>query len=57
MTEATVRCRMVGVAQVGLPQRPGMLTAIADHHDLVAGVYAEVVSPGRVALGDEVWPS
>ena len=57
VTEATVRCRMVGVAQVGLPGRRGMLTAIADHHDLVAGVYAEVVSPGRVALGDEVWPS
>ena len=45
---------MVGVAQVDLPERRGMLKAVADHHDLVAGVYAEVVTPGRVALGDEV---
>lgn len=54
VTEPTQRCRMVGVAQVDLVQRPGMLKAIADHHDLVAGVYAEVVTPGRVALDDEV---
>ncbi|GAA2739240.1 MOSC domain-containing protein [Pedococcus aerophilus] len=57
VTEPTERCRMVGVAQVDLPERPGMLKAIADHHALVAGVYAEVVTPGRVALGDEVEPS
>lgn len=54
ITEPTERCRMVGIAQVDLPARPGMLRTVADHHDLVAGVYAEVVTPGRVALGDEV---
>jgi uncharacterized protein len=31
-----------------------MLKAVADHHGLVAGVYAEVVSPGRVGLADGV---
>ena len=54
ITEPTERCRMVGVAQVDLAARPGMLKVVAEHHDLVTGVYAEVLVPGRVALGDEV---
>lgn len=54
VTETTERCRMVGIAQVDLPERPGMLKAIGDHHDLVAGVYATVEQPGTIALGDAV---
>lgn len=54
VTESIVRCRMVGVAQVGLAERPGMLRAVSDHHHLLAGVYAEVVRPGPVRVGDEV---
>ena len=54
VTETIERCRMVGVAQVGLPERPGMLRAVSDHHDLMAGVYAEVLEPGTVAVGDPV---
>ena len=57
VTEGIQRCRMVGVAQVGLSARPGMLQAISDHHDLIAGVYATVLRPGRVALGDAVRPA
>ncbi|WP_406831757.1 MOSC domain-containing protein [Pedococcus sp. KACC 23699] len=53
VTDRTERCRMVGVAQVDLPPRPGMLKVVSVHHDLRAGVYAEVVAPGRIALGDE----
>jgi uncharacterized protein YcbX len=52
VTEATERCRMVGVAQAGLVERPGMLRAISDHHGLLAGVYATVVTPGRLSLGE-----
>jgi uncharacterized protein YcbX len=52
--EPIERCRMVGVAQVGLPERPGMLRAISDHHDLNAGIYASVVQPGAIAVGDTV---
>jgi uncharacterized protein YcbX len=48
------RCRMVGVAQVGLPERPGMLKAISDHHHLDAGIYASVLQPGTIAVGDTV---
>ena len=54
VTEPTERCRMVGVAQVGVPSRPGLLRAISAHHDLVAGVYAEVVTAGFIALGDHL---
>jgi uncharacterized protein YcbX len=57
VTEAIQRCRMVGVAQVGLPERPGMLRAISEHHDLLAGVYATVLRRGRVAVGDGVRPA
>jgi uncharacterized protein YcbX len=54
VTEAIQRCRMVGIAQVGLAARPGMLQAVQEHHGLMAGVYATVLRPGRVELGDEV---
>jgi uncharacterized protein YcbX len=54
VTGAIERCRMVGVAQVGLAERAGMLRAISDRHDLCAGVYASVVTPGPVAVGDRV---
>jgi uncharacterized protein YcbX len=57
VTEATPRCRMVGAAQVGLAARPGMLRVVSDHHDLMAGVYAEVVAAGAVTVGDEVRPA
>ena len=52
VTEPIERCRMVGVAQVGLPERPRMLQSISDHHDLLAGVYAAVLQPGTIAVGD-----
>jgi uncharacterized protein YcbX len=54
VTEAIQRCRMAGIAQVGLAARPDMLRAVQVHHDLMAGVYATVLRPGLVQLGDEV---
>ena len=45
---------MVGVAQVGLVERPRMLQAISDHHDLHAGIYATVEQHGTIAVGDPV---
>ena len=54
VVEQIERCRMVGVAQVGLPARPGMLRAVSDVHHLCAGVYADVVRSGSVAVGDPV---
>ena len=52
--EPIPRCRMVGVAQVDLPARPGMLKTVSEQHDLCAGVYAEVLRPGTIAVGDAV---
>lgn len=54
VTEPIERCRMVGVAQVGVTSRPGLLRAISAHHDLLAGAYAEVVTTGVVAVGDHL---
>ena len=54
VSEPIERCRMVGVAQVGLPARPGMLRAISDHHDLFAGIYASITRPGTIEVGDVV---
>lgn len=54
VNEPIVRCRMVGISQVGLAERPGMLRAISDHHDLFAGVYADVLAAGTLTVGDLV---
>lgn len=51
-TEPIERCRMVGVAQVGLAERPGMLRAISKHNNLLAGIYLKVLAPGEIAVGD-----
>lgn len=48
------RCVMVGLTQVELPADPGMQRTVnaANHGEF--GVVADVVSPGRVAVGDSV---
>jgi uncharacterized protein len=51
---STGRCRMTTLAQADLPSDPAVLRAIAQHADAQFGVYAEVVAPGRIALGDSV---
>ncbi|GAA5167320.1 MOSC domain-containing protein [Pseudonocardia eucalypti] len=50
----TVRCVMVTQDQLGLGSCSGLLKVLAPHQ-LSLGVYAEVVRPGEVGLGDEVW--
>jgi uncharacterized protein YcbX len=52
--ERTERCRMVDIAQDGLPPEPGWLKALGRERELCLGVYADVRTPGRVTLGDEV---
>lgn len=52
----TVRCRMVDVAQDGLPAEPGFLSALGRSRDASAGVYAEVLAPGTIRVGDPVQP-
>jgi uncharacterized protein YcbX len=50
----TVRCRMTVHAQPGLQRDLEIAKAVNAQHDGNLGVYAVVVSPGRVAAGDAV---
>jgi uncharacterized protein len=52
ISASTERCRMTTLAQADLPSDPSVLRAIAQHANVQFGVYAEVVEPGRVAVGD-----
>jgi uncharacterized protein len=56
VSEPIERCRMVGIAQVGLRERSGMLLAISHHHGLMAGIYASVLTPGWLSPGDLAQP-
>jgi uncharacterized protein YcbX len=50
------RCRMVDIAQEGLPPEGRWLKALTDTRDMSLGVYLAVTEPGTVRLGDEVLP-
>jgi uncharacterized protein YcbX len=48
------RCRMIDIAQEGLPRDGRWLKALTATREMNLGVYLEVARPGRLALGDEV---
>ncbi len=48
------RCVMINMASADLAAQPGNLAALARLHDSCLGVIARVVTPGRVATGDEL---
>lgn len=50
------RCRTIDVAQDGAAAQQRWLTALAEHRDLRVAVYADVTAPGRISVGDAVWP-
>jgi len=52
--EPAERCVMVSLAQSELPDDPTILRTITQAADLEFGVYADVVTPGRISVGDEV---
>ena len=54
VVSATQRCRMVGLAQGNLPDDEAILQHLARHSDARLGVYAEVVTPGRIGLRDTI---
>ena len=47
------RCVMVDMAQGDLAARNDLLKLLADRHELTFGVWATVLHPGPVAVGDE----
>jgi uncharacterized protein YcbX len=48
------RCRMVDIAQEGLPRQGGWLKALTATREMNLAVYLEVEQPGTLAVGDEV---
>lgn len=54
VAEPTIRCVMVTQDQLGLGHSPALLRVL-EPYELALGVYAAVLEPGSVALGDEVW--
>jgi uncharacterized protein YcbX len=52
ITERAKRCVMVNHAQADLPHRRDVLKTIGKVNDAFAGVYADVLKPGTVRVGD-----
>lgn len=50
----TVRCGMTMHAQESLPKDPSVLRSIVKDADQNLGVYASVISVGRISVGDQV---
>lgn len=48
------RCRTVDLAQDGVPTVQPLLKALGATRDLQLGVYLDVVTPGRLAVGDQL---
>lgn len=55
ISDVTERCRMVTLPQDDLPGDSRVLERIGRTADLCFGVYADVVSPGRLRRGDEIF--
>lgn len=54
VTGQTERCRMTTLEQADLPDDPRVLRCIAQDAGLQFGVYAEVLAPGRISVGEAV---
>lgn len=54
IAKPTARCVMVGLAQAELSAAPGLPRAVAERNGSLLGVYAEVLAPGEVRVGDRV---
>jgi uncharacterized protein YcbX len=52
--ERIERCRTIDLAQDGVETTTRWLKPLADAREMRVGVYLDVVTPGRVAVGDEV---
>ena len=52
ISDPTERCRMVALAQGGLPYDPRVLSSIIRDADSGFGVYADVIVPGAISVND-----
>ena len=53
-THRTERCVMINNAQDGLAHSSQVLRAVAKENEMMLGIYAKVIRPGTVRLGDEM---
>ena len=51
------RCRMIDIAQDGLPREGRWLKALTESRDMSLGVYLDVAAPGTVRVGDGIAPA
>lgn len=49
-----IRCVMIGMAQEDVEANPLLLRRLGESNDAHFGVYAEILTPGTVRLGDEL---
>jgi uncharacterized protein len=54
VVERVERCRTIDLAQDGVPTRTPWLKALGGARELCVAVYADVVAPGSIAVGDTV---
>jgi uncharacterized protein YcbX len=54
LVERIERCRMIDIAQEGLPRDGRWLKALGDQRETRLGVYFGVARPGTLGVGDEV---
>jgi uncharacterized protein len=52
--ERIERCRMIDIAQEGLPREGRWLKALTEAREMSLGIYLDVARPGIVSLGDDV---
>jgi uncharacterized protein YcbX len=52
--ERIERCRMIDIAQEGLPREGRWLKALTEAREMSLGIYLDVAQPGVVTVGDEV---
>jgi uncharacterized protein len=54
VSEPCERCVMTTLAQPALAQDPSVLRTLSMYNEAIAGVYARVISPGTIRVGDAV---
>jgi uncharacterized protein YcbX len=55
ITEVDQRCMMITLDPASAKPSPAVLRGVAQEHKQCAGVYATVLTPGEVRVGDTVW--
>lgn len=54
VTQKDTRCMMINLDPESAAQNPRVLRTVARHHDEQAGVYANVIAPGVIRVGDPI---